>query len=297
MMFQLARIATENYMDALGKALGFEPGKSRNKLIKASKVRGDAGTWLHPKMAVAFARWLDVDFAVWCDMQIDSILRGTDDKKKARHISAESHKPSEFLSNKGVDAFVSALDSRMESKAGIPALDNAENPAFSDVQNCTSVHSSKGGKNPGTYAVELVAIRYAAWINPDFEVDVYLTFQAAVKQGNDKAIARNDTRQSNIVENAIIQATRSDLGKETTAVHYMSEAKMVNFVALGDFIGYDRDTLTAPQLALLSYIEVQNGVMYARGVAYTDRKARLLEMAEAWKARKALKAAPKQVLI
>ena len=83
--------STENYMDALGKALGFEPGKSRNKLIKASKVRGDAGTWLHPKMAVAFARWLDVDFAVWCDMQIDSILRGTDDKKKARHISAVSY--------------------------------------------------------------------------------------------------------------------------------------------------------------------------------------------------------------
>ena len=156
-----------------------------------TKRGNNGGTWLHPKLAVMFSRWLDVDFAIWCDEQIDDIARGV----------------------------------------------------------------------------------------------------------KEKGVQRENTRQSNIVENAIIQATRADLGKETTAVHYMSEAKMVNFVALGDFIGYDRDTLTAQQLALLSYIEVQNGVMYARGVAYVDRKARLLEMAEAWKARKALKAAPKQVLI
>jgi hypothetical protein len=34
------------------------------------------GTWMHPKLAVRFAQWLDVDFAVWCDEQIDHILRG-----------------------------------------------------------------------------------------------------------------------------------------------------------------------------------------------------------------------------
>lgn len=33
------------------------------------------GTWLHPKMAVAFARWLSDDFGVWCDLQIDAIIR------------------------------------------------------------------------------------------------------------------------------------------------------------------------------------------------------------------------------
>jgi len=33
------------------------------------------GTWLHPKLAVRFAQWLNDDFAVWCDEQIDSIIR------------------------------------------------------------------------------------------------------------------------------------------------------------------------------------------------------------------------------
>ncbi len=33
------------------------------------------GTWLHPKLAVRFAQWLSDDFAVWCDEQIDAIVR------------------------------------------------------------------------------------------------------------------------------------------------------------------------------------------------------------------------------
>ncbi|MFZ7175316.1 phage antirepressor KilAC domain-containing protein [[Pasteurella] aerogenes] len=33
------------------------------------------GTWLHPKLAVNFARWLSADFAVWCDLKIDELIR------------------------------------------------------------------------------------------------------------------------------------------------------------------------------------------------------------------------------
>ena len=74
--YEWLRLAsTARYIKALGKALGFEPGKSRFKLVRTSKVRGLAGTWLHPKMAVAFARWLSDDFGVWCDLQIDAIIR------------------------------------------------------------------------------------------------------------------------------------------------------------------------------------------------------------------------------
>lgn len=34
------------------------------------------GTWAHPKLAIFFARWLDVRFAVWCDAMIEDILKG-----------------------------------------------------------------------------------------------------------------------------------------------------------------------------------------------------------------------------
>lgn len=42
----------------------------------SSKRGRTGGTFCHPKLAVFFARWLDVRFAVWCDLMIDNILRG-----------------------------------------------------------------------------------------------------------------------------------------------------------------------------------------------------------------------------
>lgn len=46
-----------------------------SELIQSKKGR-HGGTFCHPKLAVFFARWLDVRFAVWCDLMIDNILRG-----------------------------------------------------------------------------------------------------------------------------------------------------------------------------------------------------------------------------
>ncbi len=46
--------------------------------VKASRARVDrgGGTWLHPKLAVFFARWLSAKFAVWCDARIEELLYG-----------------------------------------------------------------------------------------------------------------------------------------------------------------------------------------------------------------------------
>ncbi|WP_456093518.1 KilA-N domain-containing protein [Neisseria sp.] len=73
---------TERYIEALMKR---EAEKQRKSEVKKShfvktKKGGDLsqreaqGTWLHPKLAIAFARWCDIDFAVWCDEQITAML-------------------------------------------------------------------------------------------------------------------------------------------------------------------------------------------------------------------------------
>lgn len=80
---------TQNYLKALADGLGISEPKS---LIRA---RRNSGTWLHPKLAVRFAQWLDVSFAVWCDLQIDSLLRGTHpvhDLKRLRHECSSSYR-------------------------------------------------------------------------------------------------------------------------------------------------------------------------------------------------------------
>ncbi|UOO81609.1 KilA-N domain-containing protein [Uruburuella testudinis] len=74
---------TERYIAALckreeEKQENSNTGKSR--ITKSSFIRSkrgnNGGTWLHPKLAIVFARWCDVDFAVWCDEQIANIISG-----------------------------------------------------------------------------------------------------------------------------------------------------------------------------------------------------------------------------
>lgn len=52
---------TKAYIEALKQI----PGIPGNTVQAARGING--GTWAHPKLAVFFARWLDVRFAVWCD--------------------------------------------------------------------------------------------------------------------------------------------------------------------------------------------------------------------------------------
>ena len=59
---------TISYLEAFKRKYGNIPH------LKTRRGAG-GGTWLHPKLAVRFAQWLNDDFAVWCDEQIDAIIR------------------------------------------------------------------------------------------------------------------------------------------------------------------------------------------------------------------------------
>jgi hypothetical protein len=69
---------TQDYIRALGHHLNTP---EKGDLIKTQRGRS-GGTWLHPKLAVAFARWLSADFAVWCDLHIDALLHGELNEKQ-----------------------------------------------------------------------------------------------------------------------------------------------------------------------------------------------------------------------
>ncbi|MDR5612206.1 MAG: KilA-N domain-containing protein [Arsenophonus sp.] len=81
----------------------------------------------------------------------------------AQGKATESQRPSKFMRSDGIAAFVQSL---------------------SEAQKRASVNVIKGGLESGTWADELVAIRYAAWIEPAFEVQVYEQFRDSVKSNN-----------------------------------------------------------------------------------------------------------------
>lgn len=170
---------TEKYIAALCKKA--EVGKSH--FVKTKKGGSDLsaqGTWLHPKLAVRFAQWLSVDFAIWCDEQIDSLLRGTHaiyDKRKARDEAASSYK----------------------------------------------------------------------------------------------------------VMSGVMQIKRQIEGKEVKPCHFMTEAKLVNWVHSGEFKALDRDSMTAEQLKLMAKLEEQNAVFLGMGMDYETRKLALYGFAELYR--------------
>lgn len=70
---------TKDYITALKNVLfpkSGNPDIEQNQLFRVKKGAPDngGGTWFHPKLAIDFARWLNADFAVWCDMQIEKLL-------------------------------------------------------------------------------------------------------------------------------------------------------------------------------------------------------------------------------
>lgn len=72
------------------------------------------------------------------------------------------HAPSQFLRLKGTKEFVAVLDDH-----------NANMHSAVEIIN--------GGVNQGCYASEKLVYKYAAWINPEFEVKVYDIFDRVVK--------------------------------------------------------------------------------------------------------------------
>ena len=91
----LANQETKDYMGALSTHLNT---RKTGDLIQTKRGK-NGGTWLHPKLAVAFTRWLSPDFSVWCDCQIDGLIRGNHpyyDRLRARDMSAVSFR---FMNN------------------------------------------------------------------------------------------------------------------------------------------------------------------------------------------------------
>lgn len=67
--------STKDYIEALSSS-GIFPGQEFVKATPGNRYITERGTWAHPKLAVFFARWLDVRLSVWCDSVIDELLGG-----------------------------------------------------------------------------------------------------------------------------------------------------------------------------------------------------------------------------
>ncbi|QVE14964.1 MULTISPECIES: KilA-N domain-containing protein [Pseudomonas] len=80
----LKQAETKQYLAVLADALGLDTKVTQDHfgLVRTARGGKSPGTLLHPKLAVVFARWLDVKFSVWCDLHIDALIRGELNEKQ-----------------------------------------------------------------------------------------------------------------------------------------------------------------------------------------------------------------------
>lgn len=130
----------QDYIAELNQALKSKYAQNVNDVsysgevifVKKGGKIGEMGTWGHPKLVVAFARWLDPKFAVWCDMMIDDILN-----KKAEvtivkpEESMVANLPMSFLDT--ARHLVAALEKQEEMKEKIAELETTIDKQQDDV--------------------------------------------------------------------------------------------------------------------------------------------------------------------
>lgn len=180
-----------------------------------------------------------------------------------------SQRPGEFLKTGSVSAFAQTL---------------------TDAKKSASVITVRGGKGQGSYGVELVAIRYAAWLDPSFEIQVYETFQALrrgeIEQARGVAMREQARLESRFLADAL-KFNRTDQGKAVSHYHFSNEYDLINRVVLGcsskqyrerhgipkgDSI---RDRLTAGEIETITHLQnVDTGLIEA-GLSFEQRKQRL----------------------
>lgn len=55
--------------------MGFSHIKNLDDLVITVRGRYNGGTWMHQLALIEFSRWLDPEFAIWCNMMIISVIK------------------------------------------------------------------------------------------------------------------------------------------------------------------------------------------------------------------------------
>ena len=107
--------STKEYISCLEQMLPKRenPASIKNQFVRTEKGGNNGGgcSWFHPKIAIAFARWLDVRFAIWCDMQIEKILHPV-------QYGLKQLPPSPYISEPEAAQFMKSIQAHCKSSGG-----------------------------------------------------------------------------------------------------------------------------------------------------------------------------------
>jgi len=116
---------TKDYITALLNSKTPNGVSEQNQLVIVKKggIPENQGTWLHPKLAIDFARFCSADFAVWCDQQIDKILKNQSNPPPKMELGDSISFMEEILLGGNNDDRINALEINLEEMARLLLLE------------------------------------------------------------------------------------------------------------------------------------------------------------------------------
>jgi len=137
---------------------------------------------------------------------------------------------------------------------------------------------AKKGKGGGTYFHRLIALRFAAWLSKDFEVQVYLAYDQGRKYHTEWTKERALTKyEYRLMTDAIQQNLISRTGE---TYPYAREAMLINLIVFGaeKFEKNPREMATIEQLGAIKSLERYNATFIEMDMPFEERKSRLIEL-------------------
>lgn len=137
-----------------------------------------------------------------------------------------------------------------------------------------SLITKRGRHKSGTYAHELIAMDFAAWLSVEFKLNIYQAFIDGTQRKQDwnikRILAANNYK-------LMCEAIKND-HEVPKPYHFSNEALMINEIVFGVRDGNVRETATEEQLDAVSWIETRNGAYIEAGMEYQDRKKLLTRL-------------------
>lgn len=247
---------------------------------------------------------LGIDISVTKSMEEDYISL-TDMVKK---MDEGDQLIKKWLSTKNTVEFLGVWERLRNPKFNLAVFDQVKNDAGSnrftlsvkkwvELTNGIGLNARSGRYNAGTFAHKDIAMKFAAWLSPEFELLLILEFQRLVEKEqkdsllNQKWDIRRFVSKANykIQTDAIKQilVPLSDLPEDKQGIIYAEEAELVNYAVFGITSkewrsknpsllkgGHNiRDYANTHQLIVLSNIEVLNAELITASVGANKRVA------------------------
>jgi hypothetical protein len=137
---------------------------------------------------------------------------------------------------------------------------------------------TKRGKGGGTYFHRLIALRFAAWLSKEFEVQIYLEYDQGRKKHSDwskeRALTKYEYRlMTDAIQNNLIRS-------KNDTYPYAREAILINSIVFGadKFDFNPRENATIEQLDSIKSLERYNATFIEMEMNYPERKQRLIEI-------------------